>query len=188
MANTLDNGFFSGATPGQLLDLIVDETAGSLSLLADFALDELAGDDEIVEDRPGADEGVRIAFRYGFKTPRGARMGFLQVPLDGALVLAGALLMLPTNEISEERSKDAPDEGHKEAIMEAGHLLASAFDAAVRKRCEANAEVQFFGCQGVGGGEAPWVASYAGEKLAVRRQNVSVAALDPFEVLIAVPI
>lgn len=188
MAAKLDNGFFGAATPSQLLDLIVDETAGSLSLLSDFSLADLGGADEIVEDRPGADESVRIAFRYGFKSPKGVRMGYLQMPLDGALVLAGALLMLPTDALEAERQKDAPDEGHKEAIMEAGHLLGSAFHAALRKRHEASGEIKFFGCQGVAAGEAPWVSQYGGESFAVRRQNVAFATLDPFEVLIAIPV
>ena len=34
----------------------MDETAGSLSLLSDFELGLTSGEDEVVQDRPGADD------------------------------------------------------------------------------------------------------------------------------------
>lgn len=187
MTDPIDTPFFGAQGHEVILELLVDETAGSLSLLSDFELGLASGDDEVVHDRPGADESVRVAFRFGFRTKHGARMGFVQIPLSGALTLAGSLLMLPTDALRAEAEREAPDEGHKEAIMEAGFLLGGAFDSAVRKRCDADAVVKFFGCQGVGPGEAPWVSGYKGEPMAVRRQLASFGALDPFEILIAVP-
>lgn len=183
-----DNDFFGESTPGQLLDLLMDETAESLSLLTEFTLGELTGDDRIEDERPGADDGVRVALRFGYRTSRGVRMGFVQMPLDGALLLAGALLMRPTSELAAERGSDAPGEGHKVALMEVGELLGSAFDEALKDRHGAGSEVRFFGCQGVAAGEAPWVSDYAGQPFAVRRQNVSLSRLDPFEMLVAVPV
>jgi len=188
MPTKLDNGFFGESTPGQLLDLLIEETAESLSLLTDVSLGELTGDDQIEDERPGADDGVRVALRFGYRTSRGVRMGFVQMPLDGALLLGGALLMRPTSELAAERGADAPGPGHKVALMEVGELLGAAFDEAIKDRHETASEVRFFGCQGVAAGEAPWVSDYAGQPFAVRRQNVSLSRLDPFEVVLAVPV
>lgn len=188
MSTTPDSGFFGESTPAQLLDLLIDETAEALSLLTDVALGERIDEDRIVDERPGADDAVRVALRFGYRTSRGVRMGFVQVPLDGALLLGGALLMRPTAELAEERSADAPTSGHKAALMEVGELLADAFEQALQGGHGPGSKVRFFGCQGVAAGEAPWVSDHAGQPLAVRRQNVSLSRLDPFEVLLAVPV
>ena len=162
MSSEGEIGFFGKTQVTEVLELLVDEVASALSLLCPFQLSGPATDDEIVEDRPGADGSVRIAIRYGFKTPRGVRMGFLQLPLENALTLAGNLLMLPTAELRESIGKEEPDEGEKEALMEAGELLASAFQDQLEKRLTDETVVQFFGCQGVGPDDAPWVANYCG--------------------------
>lgn len=180
-------GFFGKTQPTEVLDLLVDEVAGSLSLLIPFQLNGAVVDDEVVGDRPGADESVRVAIRFGFKTPRGVRMGFLQLPLDSALTLAGALLMMPTSELKESIRKQEPDEGEKEALMEAGELLGSAFQDLLKKRLTDETIVQFFGCQGVDEGRAPWVANYAGEPIAVRRHLVGFDGFEPFELMVAIP-
>lgn len=171
----------------ELVDLLVDETAGSLSLLSDFMLAGESPEDEIVHDRPGAADNIRIAFRFGFRNSNGARMGFLQIPLEGALVLAGALLMVPTDTLGRDREKSAPDETQKDAMMEAGTLLAGAFDSVLKGRFQDEIDVEFFGCQGVPAGRAPWVAGYAGEPLVVRKQDASFGSFEPFEMLFAVP-
>ena len=72
--------FFHRIDMQELLDLLVEETAGSLSLLSDFMLGDSNSEDEVVHDRPGAADNVRIAFRFGFRNSNGARMGFLQLP------------------------------------------------------------------------------------------------------------
>lgn len=185
MDSTAD--FFKSMEPSELLDLLIDETAGSLSLLSEFSLEGQDIDDEVVDDRPGASDIVRIALRFGFRTERGSRMGFLQVPLGDALVLAGSLLMLPTEELEAELEKEAPDEAQKEAIMEAGLLLGGAFDSVLKKRFSEQVDVAFFGCQGLDVGCAAWVSGYGGEPLAVRRQMASFGTFAPFELLLAVP-
>ncbi|MEC7232821.1 MAG: hypothetical protein VXZ39_02295 [Planctomycetota bacterium] len=180
-------GFFGNTKATEVLELLVDEVAGALSLLCPFQLSGPVTDDEVVEDRPGADESVRIAIRYGFKTPRGVRMGFLQLPLDSALTLAGNLLMLPTAELKESIGKEGPDDGEKEALMEVGELLATAFQVRLRKRLADETVVQFFGCQGVESDHAPWVANYGGEPLAVRRHLAGFEGFEPFELMVAIP-
>ncbi len=179
--------FFGKANTTEVLALLIDEAAGSLSLLSEFELGAPMSADAVENDRPGADDGVRIAFRIGFKTGRGVRVGSFQLPLDAALVLSGSLLMLPTEQIKLTYTKGEPDEGDKEAIMEAGNLIGGAFDAVLRKRFDDEAHAIFAGCQGVDAGEAPWVPHYAGEPLAVRRHSVSFRSFEPFELLLAIP-
>lgn len=188
MPTKLDNGFFGASTPEQLLDLVMDETANSLSPFTEFSLGDMTVDDQIEEERPGAADDVRIAMRFGYRTSRGVRMGFVQVPLDGALLLGGALLMRPTSELAAERDAEAPGTGHRTALMEVGELIGKALDGALKSRHEPGAAVRFFGCQGVAAGEAAWVSGYEGQPFAVRRQNVSLSGLDPFEMLVAVPV
>lgn len=183
----METAFFGKTTPTEILDMLVDETAGSLSLLSDFSVLGMTQDDEIVQDRPGEDESVRIAIRFGFKTPRGARVGFMQFPLADALVLGGELLMMPHDMIRDAMESDAPDEGQKEAIMEVGNLLGGAFDSLLAKRLSDQTLVRFLGCQGVPAGRAPWVPGYTGENIAVRRHSVSFGDFTPFDLLIAIP-
>lgn len=180
-------GFFGKTKPEDVLELLVDEVAGSLSLLSPFQLNGQVTEDEVVNDRPGADESVRIAIRFGFKTPRGARMGFLLIPLQDALALADQLLMLPLDQLREEMAKTEPHEGEKEALMEVGELLGNAFHQLLKKRLPDETKVKFLGCQGVAEGEAPWVSGYGGEPIAVRRHAVQFEGLDSFEMLVAIP-
>ncbi|MEE2939469.1 MAG: hypothetical protein VX460_03690 [Planctomycetota bacterium] len=180
-------GFFGKAQATEVLELLVEEVAGALSLLCSFHLIDPVTDDEVVEGRPGADGSVRIAIRFGFKTPRGVRMGFLQLPLDSALTLAGNLLMLPTAELRESIRKEEPDEGEMEALMEAGELLGRAFQELLQERLTDETTVQFFGCQGVGPEHAPWVACYGGEPIAVRRHLAGFDGFEPFELMVAIP-
>ncbi len=179
--------FFGKDDTTELLDLLIDEAAASLSLLSEFELGDLVADDATLNDRPGGDDSIRIAFRLGFKTQHGVRVGFFQLPLEDALVLAGSLLMLPTEELKSARSKGAPDEGDKDAILEVGNLIGGAFDSVLRKRFDDQTNAIFAGCQGVEAGHAPWVPQYQGEALAVRRQSVSFRSFEPFELLLAIP-
>ena len=187
MAGDKTRAFFGKADTTELLDLLIDEAAGSLSLLSEFELGEPVANDTLENDRPGADDSVRISFRVGFKTGRGVRVGFFQIPLDAALVLSGSLLMLPTDEIKVACTKDAPDDGDKEAIMEVGNLIGGAIDAVLRKRFDDEANAIFAGCQGVAAGHAAWVPHYEGEPLATRRHEVSFRSFEPFELLLAIP-
>ena len=179
--------FFGKSDTTELLDLLVDEAASSLSLLSEFELGEPVVGDAIENDRPGGDESIRIAFRLGFKTKRGVRVGFFQIPLEDALVLSGSLLMLTTDELKAARGKGAPDDGDREAIMEVGGLIGGAFDSVLRKKFDDQASAIFAGCQGVAAGHAAWVPHYEGEALAVRRQSVSFRSFEPFELLLAIP-
>lgn len=183
----METAFFGKIAPTEVLDLLVDETAGSLSLLSDFSVLGMTQDDEIVQDRPGEDENIRIAIRFGFKTPRGARVGFMLFPLPDALVLGGELLMMPADVIRTAMESEEPDEGQKEAMMEVGNLLGGAFDGLLAKRLSDETLVRFLGCQGVAPGCAPWVPGYAGEDFAVRRHSVSFGEFPPFDLLIAIP-
>ncbi len=183
----METAFFGKSDPTEVLDMLVDETAGSLSLLSDFSVLGMTHDDEIVFDRPGEDEGIRVAIRFGFKTPRGARVGFMQLPLADALVLGGELLMMPTESIRASMEAQEPDEGQKEAMMEVGNLLGGAFDSLLGKRLSDETLVRFLGCQGVAPGQAPWVPGYTGEKIAVRRHSVCFGDFAPFDLLIAIP-
>ena len=179
--------FFGKADTTELLDLLVDEAAGSLSLLSDFELGDVLTPDTVEHDLPGADDSTRIAFRMGFRTSRGVRAGFFQLPLRDALVLAGSLLMQPTSQLQAARGKIAPDEGDKEAIMEVGNLIGGAFDAVLGKRFEDEAHAIFAGCQGVAAGDPAWIPNYDGEPLAIRRQSVAFRSFEPFELLLAIP-
>lgn len=187
MTTDATSPFFGKADTTELLDLLIDEAAASLSLLSDFELGERVTDDAIENDRPGTGESIRIAFRLGFKTRRGVRVGFFQMPLEDALVLAGSLLMLPTEELKSAPGKGEPDEGDKDAIMEVGNLIGGAFDSVLRKRFDDGTNAIFAGCQGVEAGHAAWVPHYEGEALAVRRQTVSFRSFEPFELLLAIP-
>ena len=179
--------FMGDVEPTELLDLLIDEAAASLALLSDFQLGEPVLADVIEHDRPVWEE-VHIVFRIGFAIKGRARMGLLGLTLPEALTLSGFLLMLPTDSVAENRSKSEPNEGDKEAIMEAGNLIAGAFRASLSKRVNGSVDVQFFGCQGVAAGEPPWISGFEAEALAIRQHSASFAKFDTFSVVMAIPV
>lgn len=182
-----DQPFMGDVNTTELLDLLIDEAAASLSLLAEFELGEPTLEDVIEHDRP-VWEDIHIVFRIGFAIKGRSRMGLIGMTLPEALTLSGALLMMPKDAVVENRSKDVPDEGDKEAIMEAGNLIAGAFRATLSKRINGTVDVQFFGCQGVAAGEAPWIAGFEAEPLAIRRHSASFASFEPFSIVMAIPV
>ncbi len=185
---TLSNDLFRDSTATELLDLLAGEFAGSLELLTTFRLDEAVDDDQVVAELPTPYADTRVALRIGLKTSTAARLGFVSMPLPCSLVLAGSLLMLPMDELRRAGDRSAPDEAEKEALMEIGHLVGAAFNATLRTRFGKGIDVCFAGCQGVEGGSSPWVPGYAGEPLAIRKQLVAFGDLEPFEVLIVIPV
>ena len=179
--------FFGAEDSSDLLDLLIDETAASLSLLSDFQLGEPAADDAVQSERPqGA--SVEVAFRFGFSIGGRARMGILSMPLPDILSLADSLLMLPTADIEKGREESAPNEGQKEAILEAGNLIGGAFAGALGRRLTSENAVQFFGCQGVAQGKSPWISGHTGEPLAIRRHGANFGSFAPFTVTLAIPV
>lgn len=183
----LDRPFMGDMDPTELLDLLVDEAAASLSLLSGFQLGEPA-DEDVIEHDPPVWENVQIVFRIGFSIKGRARMGVISIPLAEALALSGSLLMLPADAIQENRAKLAPDEGDKEAIMEAGNLIAGAFNAVLSKRINGNVEVKFFGCQGLDAGHQPYIVGFDAQPLAVRHHSASFVNFDSFRVALAIPV
>lgn len=178
---------FSGATPGALLDLFADEFAASLELLTSFRLDENDGA-EVVEELPRYGDGDTVAVRLAVKGDFGVRVAYVQMPLPSALVIAGSLLMLPTADLLMATERDAPDSGEKHALMQVGHLVGAAFEALVQAKAGENTVSSFLGCQGVAAGEAPWVPDYDGAPYAIRKQMVAFEGVEPFEILIAIPV
>ncbi len=171
----------------ELLDLLIDEAAASLSLLSEFQLGDPVLEDVIEHDRPIWDD-VHIVFRIGFAIKGRARMGLIGLTVPEALTLSGSLLMMPQDTVAENRTKAAPDEGDKEAIMEAGNLIAGAFRASLSKRINGSVDVQFFGCQGVAAGDAPWISGFESEPLAIRQHSASFANFEPFSIVMAIPV
>ncbi|MEM8711418.1 MAG: hypothetical protein AAGG01_10735 [Planctomycetota bacterium] len=182
-----DRPFMGDVDPTELLDLLVDEAAASLSLLSEFQLDD-ASESDVIECEVPVWSDIQIVFRIGFSIKGFQRMGLMAIDLPNALVLSGALLMMPTDAVQENRQKDAPDEGDKEAIMEAGNLIAGAFDGALTRRINGSVEIKFFGCQGVAAGDTPWISGYEGQALAVRRHDASFKGFDPFTVTLIIPV
>lgn len=182
-----DRPFMADLDLTELLDLLVDEGAASLSLLSEFQLGDPSDEDVIECDRPVWDD-VQIVFRMGFSIKGRARMGLMAIPLPEALTMSGSLLMLPREGVAENRAKDAPDEGDKEAIMEAGNLIAGAFNAALSKRIKGSVEVKFFGCQGVAASSPPWISGFEAEPLAIRRHSAAFSDFDYFDVVLAIPV
>ncbi len=179
--------FMGDVDTTELLDLLIDEAAASLSLLAEFQLGEPSLEDVIEHDRP-IWEDIHIVFRIGFAIKGRSRMGIIGMTLPEALTLSGSLLMLPKDGVVVNRSKDAPDEGDKEAIMEAGNLIAGAFRATLSKRINGSVDVKFFGCQGVAPGEPPWISGFEAEPLAIRMHTASFADFEPFSIVMAIPV
>lgn len=188
MSTATPSAVFGEVSTTELLDLVASEFAGSLELLTALRLEEAVAADEIANELPRGGDEVRVALRIGIKGPGGPRLGFVSMPLACSLVLAGSLLMLPVDTLRASTERDAPDGMEKEAMMEIGHLLGSAFDTALRERFGEQIHSRFAGCQGVPGGESPWIPGYAGEPLAIRRQKIGVSDIDPFEILIAIPV
>ena len=187
MTTTASPAFFGSTEATDLLDDLVDEAAGSLSLLSEFELGEPLAADAVEDHTPGGGDAIRISFRIAFTTGAGIRVGFLQMPLQDALVLAGSLMMLPTDDLRNARAKSAPDSGDKEAIMEVGALIGGSFAALLRKQFDDGVSAMFAGCQGVAAASAAWLPHYDGEPLAVRRHSVSFRSFEPFELLLAIP-
>ncbi|QDV05046.1 hypothetical protein Poly30_05410 [Planctomycetes bacterium Poly30] len=183
----VDRPFMGDVDLTELLDLLVDEAAGSLALLSDFHLADAADEDVIEHDRPTWKD-VQIVFRLGFSIKGRVRMGLMTMPLAEALTMSGSLLMLPRDEVAQNRQKAAPDEGDKEAIMEAGNLIAGAFDAVLSKRIHGTVEVKFFGCQGLAPGDMPWISAFEAEPLGIRRHTASFSNFDSFEVVLVIPV
>ena len=182
-----DPPFMGNVDSTEILDLLIDEAAASLSLLAEFELGEPVSEDVVEHDRP-VWEDIQIVFRIGFAIHGRSRMGIIGITLPEALTLSGALLMMPSDAVRENRTKDAPDEGDKEAIMEAGNLIAGAFRATLSKRIHGSVDVQFFGCQGVAAGEPPWISGFQAEALAIRTHSASFAGFEPFTIVMAIPV
>lgn len=182
-----DRPFMGDVDLTELLDLLVDEAAGSLALLSEFQLGDAVDEDVIEHDRPMWQE-VQIVFRLGFLIKGTARMGVMAMPLREALTMAGSLLMLPRDGVVQNREKSAPDEGDKEAIMEAGNLIAGAFDAVLSKRIHGTVEVKFFGCQGLAAGDMPWISGFEAEPLGIRRHSASFSGFDWFDFALAIPV
>lgn len=179
--------FMGDVDTTEILDLLIDEAAASLALLSDFQLGEPSLEDFIEHDRPVWEE-IHIVFRMGFSIDGRARMGLLGLTVPEALTLSGCLLMMPMDAVAENRAKSAPDAGDKEAIMEVGTLLASAFRATLSKRINALVDVQFFGCQGVAALEPPWISGFEAEPLAIRTHSASFAKFEPFSIVMAIPV
>ncbi len=182
-----DPPFMAGVETTELLDLLIDEAAASLSLLSEFQLGDPAVEDVVEHDRP-VWEDIHIVFRIGFAIKGRARMGLIGMALPEALTLSGSLLMMPMDHVAENRAKSAPDEGDKEAIMEAGNLIAGAFRSTLSKRINGSVDVQFFGCQGVAAGEPPWISGFEAEALAIRLHSASFAGFEPFSIVMAIPV
>ena len=187
MQNSQEQRFFGHADATSLLDIVSEEFADTIGLVMPFSLEEPLVLDSVQPGLPGAEEEVRVAFRLGFKTPAGARAGFIQVPLEYALILSGGLQTLPADEIRAMSARKAPNEEDKAAIHECGKILGCAIDSRFKAQIGPEYEVIFAGCQGIGPGGLPSLPGYAGGAFTARWQQAGFPGFDHFELLIAIP-
>ena len=180
--------FFQGADASALLDIVSEEFADTIGLVMPFSLEEPLLLDSVHPGLPGAEEEVRVAFKLGFRTAMGTRAGFIQVPLEGALILSGGLQTLPADEILAMSARKAPNEEDKAAIHECGKILGCAIDSRFKAALDPDVEVIFAGCQGLRPGSSPSLPGYGGESFTVRWQQAGFPGFDFFELLIAIPL
>ncbi|MDG1049205.1 MAG: hypothetical protein P8M11_10450 [Planctomycetota bacterium] len=188
MKTSKEQTFFGEIDPSSVLNVVSEEFANTIGLVMPFTLEEPLFTDSVHLGVPGADEGIRVAFKLGFRTPAGARSGFIQVPLESALVFSGGLQTLPADEVRAMSSRKAPNKQDKVAIHEGGKIVGSAVESRLQFEFNADFEVIFAGCQGMVPGALPSLPGYGGESFIVRRQQARFPRYDPFELLIAVPI
>ncbi|MDB2575626.1 hypothetical protein N9Z54_00340 [Planctomycetota bacterium] len=188
MQKSQEQRFFGHADATEILDVVSEEFADTIGLVMPFSLEEPLVLDSVHPGLPGAEDEVRVAFRLGFRTPAGARAGFIQVPLESALILSGGLQTLPADEIRAMSARKAPNDEDKAAIHECGKILGCAIDSRFKMQLGPESEVIFAGCQGIGPGEAPTLPGYGGEAFTVRWQQAGFPGFDLFELLIAIPL
>jgi|GEM_PF-2218902 len=182
------SSFFQDADARALLDIVSEEFADTIGLVMPFSLEEPLLLDSVSPGLPGAEEEVRVAFKLGFRTSSGARAGFIQVPLEYALILSGGLQTLPADEIRAMSARKAPNDEDKAAIHECGKILGCAIDSRFKAALDPDVEVIFAGCQGLGPGTTPSLPGYGGEPFTVRWQQAGFPGFDSFELLIAIPL
>ncbi|MGD2016706.1 MAG: hypothetical protein PVJ89_01205 [Planctomycetota bacterium] len=188
MITSKEHSFFGAVDVTTLLDVVSEEFADTVGLVTPFSLEEPLLLDSLHPGLPGADDAVRVAFRLGFRTEKGARAGFLQVPLESALILAGGLQTLPADEVLAMSARKAPNAEDKAAIHEVGKIVGCAIEARVKAELDDGIDVIFAGCQGLAPGQAPELPGYGGEDFAVRWQQAGFPGFDAFELLIAIPL
>ncbi len=187
MQKSQEQSFFGCADATAILDVVSEEFADTIGLVMPFSLEEPLVLDSSHPGLPGAEDEVRVAFKLGFRTSMGTRAGFIQVPLEYALILSGGLQTLPADEIRAMSARKAPNEEDKAAIHESGKILGCAIARRFKAQFGRENEVIFAGCQGLGPGEVPTLPGYGGESFTVRWQQAGFPGFDLFELLIAIP-
>lgn len=141
----------------------------------------------MADSRPVGEGQVHISFRLVTTVDDDEREGCLLVPLAEAITLAGYLMMVEDEVVTENRDSTDLDDATKEAILEVGNFVAGAVDAVVRSGPNSGAGVRAGGCQGVRSDVRPALDYEDGEALIVGRAKLAIHTFPAFEAILMLP-
>jgi hypothetical protein len=130
---------------------------------------------------------VHISFKMVFI--RGNRRGYgcVLIPLPDALTLAACLMFVPDVGIPSHRSRSAPDQPTKDAMVEIANFIGGAADAVVREHSGDEISAKSAGCQGVRANVRPALIFTEGDELIIGRARAQIHDFAAFELIAMLP-
>lgn len=141
----------------------------------------------IVEALPAVRGGVHLALKFGVEHGDRIRRGCLLVPLADAITLACLSIMLPREDIAEQRRRSDLDEPVREALIEVSTWVARSLGASLRAPEGLALRIESESCQGVREGARPAIAHQPDERWVELRALVRQAEWPAFEAILLVP-
>lgn len=166
---------------------ILHRVASNLSLLMDHDILVESVAAERWEERPAGAGVVHISYKMVFEQGGEEKHGCLLLPLAESITLAGYLMMVPDEEVTENRELSDIDRGTKDAMLELANFVASAVESAFEDGGSDGLEVRSIGCQGVRADIRPALVYSEGEPLVVGRAQARIHEYPEFEALLLVP-
>ena len=170
----------------QCTEEIFQRIAGDLSMIADKELEVLDLSATVQNHRPVGAGSIHISFRLGLTAGDATHHGCLLVPLAEAITLAGSLMMLTDEDITERRGLESLDDPTKDAMIEVGNFVAGATEAAYRA-LDLPFQITFEGCQGVRADVRPALIYEEESPLVVAQAKVQLAEFGESTCVLVLP-
>ena len=174
-------------TETHAIEEILHRIASNLGLLMDHEIAIDAVEVERWDERPAGRDQVHVSFKLGLDDSGNERHGCLLLPLPEAITLAGYLMMVGDDEVTENRALETLDRGMKDAMLELSNFVASAIESAFSDLDRADLIIRSDGCQGVRADVRPALAYTEGDPLVVGRAQVRIHEYPEFEALLILP-
>lgn len=161
--------------------------ADDLALFSDGALALEKVEAEMVEALPAVRGGIHLAFKFGIEHGDRIQHGGLLVPLADAITLACLSIMLPREDVAEQRQRSDLDEPVRDALIEVSTWIARSLGASLRTPEGLALRIESESCQGVREGARPAIAHEPDECWVELRARVRLAEWPAFEATLLVP-